>query len=467
MAEAGVRDVRVVVSHWGARLGLGIGAALSAFLLLWEYPRAQTLLVRSQSLRAEDLEAVLAWTPSIPSEARARLGLLYLYDPLTFDPERAREHLRRAVRENPFDFQNWMHLGQGYEAVGDRRQAEAAYRLALMCAPRYFLPQWLYAHFLLKQGERQRALEAFARAARLNPEAVPNIGAVLEDAELLLQMDRAARSASVRARLCAFLISRGALGPALSLWRALEGEEGTKLWLARALIWRGIGAGEYALAHTLWRTVVQKLFDHGITPPEAIWNGSFELPSLEQAMAAMPRPPFEIPWEPEASGPSFEWKIEGTDRVLAAVTDSEAYQGKRAVQIEFVGSEGVRFSGIAQFVLLRPETSYELRFACKADLRGDPRLLVEIVDAPRGVPQPTAVRLRWELPPEAKATGWTLVRRSFETGPAELVLLRIRREPSASLADFVKGRIWFDAFSIRPIPQNDSESERVARGIQK
>ncbi len=114
--------------------------------------------------------------------------------------------------------------------------------------------------------------------------------------------------------------------------------------------------------------------------------------------------------------------------------------------------EGVRFSGVAQLVLLRPATPYELRFAFRADLRGDPRVLVEIVEAPRGVPQEDRVLLRWWMPPEANRTGWVLVRETFRTSPTtSLALLRVRREPAASLADFVSGRIWFDAFAIRPI----------------
>ncbi|MCS6817915.1 MAG: hypothetical protein NZ746_11130, partial [Blastocatellia bacterium] len=124
----------------------------------------------------------------------------------------------------------------------------------------------------------------------------------------------------------------------------------------------------------------------------------------------------------------------------------------RALRLQFVRHEGVRFSGIGQLVLLHPAMTYELCFAYRADLRGDPRMLVEIIEAPRGVPQEDRVLLRWKMPPEANRTLWTSVCEIFQTSPTtSLVLLRLRREPAASLADFVKGHIWFDAFAIRPI----------------
>jgi len=430
---------------------VGIGAALGGLLLLWGYPRAHALLVRSMSLRAADVEVALSVVPWMPAAVRARLGVQYLYDPLIFDPSRALAHLRQAVRENPFDFRNWLHLGQGYEAVGDRARADMAYRRAIACAPAYFLPRWLYANFLLKHGERDRAIEVFARAACANPEAVANIAEVVRDVEALQRLDRLANRADVRARLCAVLLTRGALAPAFALWRDLAWEEaGTKLWLARALVSRGIELGEVEWAHALWRAVGERVYGRART--DLIWNGGFELPLLVEAVADWPSPRLGAMMDAEPVDRDFDWKITGGAGVTAEIAREDAYEGERALRLEFVNPEGVRFSGVAQLVPLRPMARYDLCFAYRADLRGDPRVLVEIIEAPRGAPQEDRVLFRWWMPRGENRTGWTFVRETFRTSPrTSLVLLRVRREPAAALVDFVKGRLWFDAFAIRPV----------------
>lgn|GEM_PF-584315 len=466
MARAGVRDVTFVVRPFWVRLSLGIGAALGGLLLLWGYPRAQALLVRSLSLRAEDAEGALASTmPFIPSSVRTGLGLHYLYDPLAFDPRRALTHLQRALQQNPFDFRNWVHLGQGYEAVGDRARAEAAYRQALASAPAYFLPRWLYANFLLKQGDGDRALDVFADAARANPEALANIAELLQDAEQLEHFGRRISDAHVRARLCVILLSQGALRSAFALWRDLPWNEALKLELARMMISRGIGVGEYAMAHALWCDLRERIYGRVGPTGEFVWNGSFELVPLSEAIAHRPLPTFGLDGESAVPERGFDWQIQSDEQVVAGIVRDVSYEGERALQLEFVRHEAIRFSGVSQLVLLRPTTAYELRFAYKADVRGDPRVSVEIVEARQGAPREEGVLFRWSLPPNADRTGWTLVRGTFETSPeASLVLLRLRREPAPSLADFVKGRVWFDAFSIRPIREHaqsaDGEGKR-------
>ncbi len=452
MVGADVRDVWIVIRHRGIRLSVGIGAALGGLLLLWGYPRAHALLVRSSSLRAADVEVALSVVPWTPSAVRVRLGVQYLYDPLTFDPPRALAHLQQAVRENPFDFRNWLHLAQGYEATGDRARADVAYRRALASAPAYFLPPWLYANFLLKHGERERAIEVFARAVGANPEAVANVAELLQDADALRRLDRLANRMSVRARLCAFLLTHDALASALALWRDLawDDDEGVKLWLARALISRGINVGEAKWALALWHAMGERLY--GRASETLIWNGGFEQPLLVEKIADRPPPSLRAMVDSEILDRDFDWKIAGENGVVAEIAREEAYEGERALRLEFVKPESTRFSGVAQLVLLRPATQYELRFASRADLRGDPRVLVEIVEAPRGVPQEDRVLFRWWMPPETNRTGWALVRETFQTSPTtSLVLLRVRREPAASLADFVNGRIWFDAFAIQSI----------------
>jgi|DewCreStandDraft_3_1066083.scaffolds.fasta_scaffold00258_12 tetratricopeptide (TPR) repeat protein len=461
MARAGVREVAFRIRRWWVRLSVGLGAALGGLFLLWGYPHAHAVLVRSSSLRAEDVEATLARIPLLPSSRRADLGVRYLYDPAIFDPPRALEHLRRAVRESPFDYRNWMHLGQGYEAVGDRARAEAAYRQAIACAPEYFLPRWLYANFLLKHGERERALEAFARAARLHPEAVANIAALLQNEERIVQLARLVPEADVRARLCAFLLSRGSLSEAVSLWRDLEWSEKAKFGLARLMIARGIGTERYALARALWCTLGQRLFERAACSDDLVWNGGFELAPLREMVPALSLSTLGMSEEFAVLDRDFDWRIEDEAGVLTRIAREESYEGERALRIEFTRPENVRFSGVTQLVLLRPAATYEVRFAYKAEVRGDPRVVVEIVGARRGVPEENGVLFRWSLPREADRTGWTLVREVFRAPPeTSLVLLRIRRVPADALADFVKGRLWFDAFSIRPIGEGARPAER-------
>lgn len=450
--------VEIRLRSIGLRLLIPV-LATAAVLLVWPRLKLQTDAYRlSGSTRLEDLTASLRLDPRQP-EVERQLGLFYLYDPALLDAAQAVDHFEAALLLAPFDFNLWVNLGQAYEQRGELKKAAASFQMAIRLAPQYFLPHWIYANFLLRRGEADEAFSEFGFLAERNLDAIDNICQLIWEAsegnvERLVRFGEQLETDRARQGVCRFLLRFGHTEQAIALWQHMVARRSSFVAGEKAPVhdqrfrtsdqptipaWRLTGneiisnllsARDFNRAHSVW---LQLLEAEGQQPTrELIWNGDFEVAS-------------DLP-----SSPGFDWQIKSTDEVKAAVTDLESKTGRHSLLLDFQKHERVAYAGVSHYVKVEPNQTYRLSFSYKTrDMLAGSGIYVEVVDAEDNR------RLSLTSEELGNETDWTEKHIAFQT-PSEtrFLILRLVRRPSESLYDFVKGRIWFDAFELAHSPHS-------------
>ncbi|HXF05755.1 MAG TPA: tetratricopeptide repeat protein [Blastocatellia bacterium] len=447
MAESDVRDVYLRLDRPEVRVGLVVVALVAAGATLLWVRAGHRVVQLSSALDGANLTAALEYVPDHPLVHR-RLGLLSLYDPLTLEPLRAVDHFRRAARGNPFDFQSWMLLGQALETAGQGEAAERAYRKALERAPRYFLPRWLYANFLLRQGANARALAAFEQAVEANPPAAEIFSDMIWQSSSaaphdLVQAALRLRSPEAREIITGYLIARGETDEALRLWENLTWDASGMERLTRSLVAELMRQKQFGRAARVWHDGMKRKGYAVSDGDERFWNGGFEY-----GLA------------PVTSEPGFDWCVRSTSDVKTDIVESGASAGRRALKLTFLAREQVTFAGVSHSLALSPATAYRLRFRYRTkEMVAPTGLLVEIA---RGFGD-GALSLLTRSRPLGPSANWAEVCLPFET-PAtdDLITVRIVRRPIGPLYDYISGSVWFDEFTVEPVSSAHSACDDLS-----
>lgn len=400
---------------WLALLGAGFRALVREFR---GYARAALFQ------EVAGLEGALRFIPTAP-EVHEHLGLIYLLDPAHFDPRRAVEHLRRAVELSPYDARYWMGLGRAYEATGEVERAERAYGRAVALAPRHFRPRWLYANFLLRRGRTDIALEQLGALVEAAPDVVENIcdliWTVREGEAAVLRRLAEGRPSGIAVRIGEYLLAKGRAEDAIALWRALPTWDDAAREAGRRLVRALVRAWRWADAERVWREWLRR--EYGWESSAALWNGDFAHPPVQS---------------------DLDWQIASSREVAAGIDEGIGYGDGRSLVLDFRGRENVRYAGVRRTIVVEPATRYVLRFAYKTQgMLPSTGLYVEITDAE------DAHRVRARLESLAASEEWALMRLEFATtAQTRAVRLVLGREPIHPLHDYVRGRVWFDAFAL-------------------
>jgi tetratricopeptide (TPR) repeat protein len=403
------------------------GVSLIAGALIFLFREFQGLAWAALYKDVEGLETALRYIPDDP-QVHEELGTIYLLDPVAFDPGRALAHLRRAVALSPEDARRWIGLGRAYEQQGDDRLAEAAYRRARELAPHHVHPRWVYANFLLRSGQRDRALLEFQSLAARAESLIVNIcdlvwNATGGDAQALVALASRLDSRAI-VKISQFLLSQGRDAEGIGLWQSLPWD-GSKIESGKRMVAAFVQQRRWMLAYQTWREVMTATTDNGPESEAAFWNGEFRRP---------------------VTNAGFDWQVESTEEVSATIDSTTGWGDDRCLRLDFRRHEGVRYRGARHLVLVSPSTPYVLRFVYKTEgmLRKN-GLAVEVADADD--------RARWRVQtdPLEESSRWREIRLPFVTSPeTEAVVVTILREPISRLYDYIAGRVWFDSFVLEP-----------------
>jgi len=436
-----VKEVEVNVTSAWKRLGvlLLLGAALVWVLFhLW----AQVRGTRMANVvgDAEHLKTALAYDPG-QAEVHTRLGFYYLYDPFLFDPPQAVQHFEAAVEIQPFDWNAWSNLGRAYEQQGDVARAERAYLFGIELAPHYFYPRWAYGNFLLRRGEIDRAFRELRRASDIHPQAIGNICDLIwqttgGNAEVLVQFGTSLRTGSAKGAVSQCLMARAEYQRAVNVWKTLTRDDPAKIDTGRSLVSWLTGAGQWPLAYLVWQEVVREEFKASgeVSPADLMfWNGDFD---YDMAVGG------------------FDWSINSSQEVEARLDTVERYRGNQSLLLEFKQHQRVNFSGVTHDLWVEPSTRYRLRFYYKTEKVPETNgLAVVLTDVE------SLTRFSFESKQLGNESQWTRKEITFET-PAETRILRLQivRRPVGQIYDYIKGRVWFDSFSLEPAPLEITDS---------
>ncbi len=339
------------------------------------------------------------------------------------------QELRAAAKLNPQDYRGWLWLGRALEQSAEnnsRSEARAALERAVQLAPQHFEPRWSLGNFLLRDGEREAASEAFQIPMANRPEAFPLIfNSVWEayqgDVAALLRSLKPPLAA--RAPLAVALAQRKHLPASLAVWKGAEQTPENARLMTDTLL-----ANQYfAAAFEVWRTTP----GNTVPPRDAgslLANGGFD-----QNIALKAKTTF------------LTWQINPRDGVMLSLDQEQPQAGVYSLRVSFSSNESGEMMLAQQTVPVAPSTGYRLSFAVRTqELKSFSLPLVEVIDAAG------ADKLSAASPPlELTISNWRDSVLEFTTKPTtEAVTVRlIRRACTQSPCPF-SGRAWFDSFRL-------------------
>ncbi|MFZ4794194.1 MAG: carbohydrate binding domain-containing protein [Blastocatellia bacterium] len=383
---------------------------------------AESLLAWGDDRASRD--AALASAPANPAVIAARAKYIF-YRAETPDEEMALSELRRAVRLSPFDYRYWLELGRAAENHGDAAAALALDR-ARTLAPGYFETHWTWANFKLRNGETEDAIAAFHHALLIseNRPGVTNGRAALNvydalaqalglDPEMLRRVAPADENA--QSYLAYYYATRGALGPAMEIFRRLTlRRDSARQELITELLRCAEAAGQYDVAGEVWNGLREMagVADQDGRDNNLIENGGFErIPLSEEYPQLL------------GSGLGFDWLMPRHAEVAVRRDDERPHTGQRALLVSFEMGMTTPFANLAQVVRVEPGRRYRLSFYVRASNVPSEPPSIEITDAKN----PDGITHRLGLPREAG--DWQEQTLDFTTLPETRAIRILLRSP--------------------------------------
>jgi tetratricopeptide (TPR) repeat protein len=362
------------------------------------------------------------------------------------DLEEAVHHYEEAVRLSPNDYRFWLDLGRTREEMGDGAGGEKALRRAVELAPSYAYPHWYLGNLLLRAGRSEEAFAELQRAAEANPELRPqlfNVAWTLYGQNIDEIKKVVGDSAVARAEFATYLIGRGRLDDALSLWSGLKPAEKKEQSATGAALMKSLL--EQKRYHAALSISGDLNPEAGSEKAKQLVNGGFE-EDIETTGANW------LSWQIKSDPPQAQIAIDGSTR----------RSGARSLRILFKAPSTLSFDNVAQMVVVDPATQYRLEYYVRAeDLKSAGTPVIEIIDASDGK---TLLGASQPLP--AGTYDWQPVTINFKTPPkTEAVTVRIVRATCGTDAVCpIFGIVWYDDFNLQSIDGATSPRDNKSGG---
>lgn len=147
----------------------------------------------------------------------------------------------------------------------------------------------------------------------------------------------------------------------------------------------------------------------------------------------------------------LDWRFQQQPGYEISIDNLVAQHDTRSLRITFDGSANVAFEGVWQLAPVRPNRRYRFRAYMKLENVTTDQgivLCVSSVAAPRAEQFVACTENRVGTEP------WMLRQVDFRTGPAtSVVLVQARRRQSQKLDNLIRGKIWIDDAAIEPAGQ--------------
>ncbi|MCO6509266.1 MAG: tetratricopeptide repeat protein [Aridibacter famidurans] len=331
-----------------------------------------------------------------------------------------------AVDRRENDFRLWLRLGSARAELGDLAGARSAFQRAISLAPGYSRPRVELGTFLLEHSERDEAFRLFNEAAEREPALYP---AMLEIATREFPRDAEKIESLITPksfegkRLSAiYLIGKGLVSG--SVRRFLLSDDLPTEERAR-FVGLLIENKNFELAREVW----------GAAPeiPKELANGSIFDGSFEQTKRS----------DESGFGWMFDDDIESA-RIL--LEGKEVHSGSRAFKFVFQGHSNPDQWLLTQRILVKPNSSYELKaFARTNELvtAGLP-----FIGVYNGLDNQQLARTQRV---ESDESGWVELSVRFDTGKNRTIFVALARESCAQSPCPVFGELILDDFSLGEI----------------
>ena len=376
------------------------------------------------------VEAAIQWDRDNPQYYDALGTLTHFYGtPKNLDASVA--FYESAKRLSPYDAHFWSDLGSAYDWAGRTNDALSAFQRALRLFPNSPEINWRFANFAFRTHRIPEALDALQVVLIGNSPAHRDVFrlavSATRDNRAILQM--LPPLASVFFDYLNFEMEAGNVTTAEQVWlRLLQLKLPFDLHQAFPYLDALIQHREPGRLVAAWSALAER-FPAQIGPlvnnSNLVANGGFEHDILDGG---------------------FDWRIVPVDGAVVSVDFQDAFEGARALRIEFNGKRNLDYGNVWQYVAVQPNTQY--RFSGTLQMKGistDSGPRFQVFDAfDMG-------KLFVSTENTVGTSGWSSQHLEFKTkADTRLLIVRVARPPSQKLDNQISGTVWVDRVSLTP-----------------
>jgi tetratricopeptide repeat protein len=376
------------------------------------------------------VQAALQWERDNPQYYDALGTLTHFYGtPKNLDASVA--FYESAKRLSPYDAHFWSDLGSAYDWAGRTNDALSAFKRALRLFPNSPEINWRFANFAFRTHRIPEALAA------LRVVLVGNIPAHRDVFRLAVSATRDNRAilqmlppqASVFFDYLNFEMEAGNVTTAEQVWlRLLQLKLPFDLRQAFPYLDALIQHREPGRLVAAWSALAER-FPAQIGPLvnnfNLVANGGFEHDILDGG---------------------FDWRIVPVDGAVVSMDFQDAFEGVRALRLEFNGKRNLDYEHVLQYVAVQPNTQY--RFSGTLRMKGistDSGPRFQVFDAF------DMSKLFVSTENTVGTSGWSSQHLEFKTkADTRLLIVRVARPPSQKLDNQISGTVWVDLVSLTP-----------------
>ena len=336
-----------------------------------------------------------------------------------------------ATRLSPYDAHFWSDLGSAYDWAGRTNDALSAFKRALRLFPNSPEISWRFANFAFRTHRIPEALDALQVVLVGNSAAHRDVFrlavSATRDNRAILQM--LPPQASVFFDYLNFEMETGNVTAAEQVWlRLLQLKLPFDLRQAFPYLDALIQHREPGRLVAVWSALAER-FPAQIGPlvnnSNLVTNESFEHDILDGG---------------------FDWRIVPVDGAVVSMDFQDAFEGARALRIEFDGKRNLDYGHVWQYVAVQPNTHY--RFSGALRVKGistDSGPRFQLFDAfDMG-------KLFLSTESTVGTSGWSSQHLEFKTkADTRLLIVRVARPPSGKLDNRIGGTAWIDRVSLTP-----------------
>jgi hypothetical protein len=163
-----------------------------------------------------------------------------------------------------------------------------------------------------------------------------------------------------------------------------------------------------------------------VTKSNLVANGSFERDLLNGGM---------------------DWRVVPVEGAVAGLDSRGAFEGSRALRIEFNGKRNLDYGHVLQYVAVQPNTRYRFSGAMRVSgITTDSGPRFQVFDA---------FNMQDLFLSTENAVGtsdWSSQQLEFKTkANTRLLMVRVARPPSEKLDNQIRGTVWIDQVSLIPV----------------
>jgi tetratricopeptide (TPR) repeat protein len=328
------------------------------------------------------------------------------------------QQYRAAIAINPWVSLYWLDLSRAYLAMDKNQEQAEAVQQALDVDPTTPATIWTAANLYVAQGDQARGFELLRRYILNDPEhadrALLFCWRITHDAAVILG-EVLPRSSQNYSLFLNFVIHQNDVAAAQETWARL------------------IGLNERFPMQTGVRYVSFLILNHQPEQARDAWKQlAFLNPSL---LAYLPRSNLVVNggFEEEMLNGGWDWWYVKLPDVQLAMDTSQFHGGSRSLRIHIDGASSE--AGLRQYVLVKPDTTYEFSAAYRADpLEGAHGFYFAVFDAAANTPLAVTDDV-------IGITPWREASVRFKTGRnTRMVMILIGHAGG----DLLRGNFWVD-----------------------